>query len=253
MPGVTGGDHTDALGANEALVGFHADAHTVFLAEADHFGLLDQVDAQGVGTAGEAPGHGIVTGHAAATLDGGAQYRVTGVLRAVQVRDLVRHLLGVEQFAVDAIEAVGADPTLGITDVLQGVAEVVDATLGEHHVVVEVLGQAFPQFHRVFVQVRRLVPQVVGAHDGGVAGGVAAAQPALLDHRDIGDTVLLGQVVGSGQAMPATADDDHVVDLFRRWRAPHALPVLMMAERMLEEAEARIALHSHLLQNRSQR
>jgi hypothetical protein len=81
-----------------------------------------------------------------------------------------------------AVEAVGADPTLGVTDVLQGVAQVVDAALGEHHVVVQVLGQAFPQFHRVFVQVRRLVPQVVGTHDGGVARGVAAAQPALLDH-----------------------------------------------------------------------
>ena len=34
----------------------------------------------------------------------------------------------------------------------------------------------------VFVQVRRLVPQIVGTHDGGVARRVAAAQPALLDH-----------------------------------------------------------------------
>ncbi|MNR34900.1 hypothetical protein D3C85_1527090 [compost metagenome] len=82
----------------------------------------------------------------------------------------------------------------------------------------------------MFVQVRRLVPQVVGAHDGGVARGVAAAQPALLDHRHVGDAVLLGQVVGGGQAVPATADDDHVVDFFRGWRAPHALPVFVVAE-----------------------
>ena len=34
----------------------------------------------------------------------------------------------------------------------------------------------------VVVQVRRLVPQIVGTHDGGVARRVAAAQPALLDH-----------------------------------------------------------------------
>jgi hypothetical protein len=127
--------------------------------------------------------------------------------------NLVGHLLGIEQFAVDAVEAVGADPTLGITDVLQGVAQVVDAALGEHHVVVQVLGQAFPQFHRVFVQVRRLVPQVVGTNDGGVARGVTAAQPAFFDHGHVGDAVLLGQVVGGRQTMPATADDDHVVDL----------------------------------------
>ena len=171
VAGVTGSHYADALGADETLVGFHADAHAVFLAETDHFGLLDQVHAQCVSGAGKAPGHGIVTGHAAATLHGGAHYRVASVLGAVEVRDLVGHLLGVEQFTIDAIEAVGADAALGITDVLQGVAQVVHATLGEHHVVVEVLGQAFPQFHRVFVQVRRLVPQVVGPHDGGVARG----------------------------------------------------------------------------------
>src|SRR5471032_267592 len=85
VPGVTGRDHADALGADEALVGFDTDAHAVFLAEPDHFGLLDQVHAQGIGGTGKAPGHGIVTGHAAATLDGGAHHRVAGVFRAVEV------------------------------------------------------------------------------------------------------------------------------------------------------------------------
>ena len=33
---------------------------------------------------------------------------------------------------------------------------------------------------------------------------------ALLQHRDIGDAVLLGEVIGRGETMPA-ADDDHVV------------------------------------------
>src|SRR3546814_2193737 len=57
---------------------------------------------------------GIVTGHAAATLDGGAHHRVASVFRAIQVRNLVGHLLGVEQFAVHTVEAVGADAALGI-------------------------------------------------------------------------------------------------------------------------------------------
>ena len=92
------------------------------------------------------------------------------------------------------------------------------------------MGQAFPQFHRVFVQVRRLVPQVVGPHDGGVARGVTATQPAFLDHGHVGDPVFLGQVVGGRQTMPAAADDDHVVDLFRGRRAPHFLPVFVVAE-----------------------
>lgn len=128
---------------------------------------------------------------------------------------------------------INADPgyqKLAVAHVLEGVAEVVDPALGEHHVVVEVLGQALPQLHRVFVEQRGLVPQVVGAHDGGVARGVAAAQPTFLDYRHVADAVFLGQVVGGGQAVPAATDDDHVVDRLRRGRAPHALPVLVMAQ-----------------------
>ncbi len=179
-----------------------------------------------------------MTGHAAAPLHGGTQYRVAGVFRAIEVRNLVRDLLGIQQLTVHTVEAVGAHATLGIADVLQGVAQVVDATLGEHHVVVQVLGQTFPELHRMLIEMRRLVPQVVGTHNGGVACGVTAAQPTFLDHGHIGDAVFLGQVVSGGQTMPAAADDDHVVDLFRGRRAPHLLPVFVMAEGVLEEAEA---------------
>ena len=245
VPGVTGSDHADALGADEALVGLHADHRAVLLAETDHLGVLDQVDTGRIGRTGIAPGHGIVTGHAAATLHGGAHDRVAGVLAAVQVGNLRLDLPGVEQLAVHAVEAVGTDATLGITHVLQRMAQVVDAALGEHDVVVQVLGQAFPQFHRMLVEMRGFVPQVVGAHDSGVARGVAATEPAFLDHRDVLHAKLLGQVVGGGQAMTATADDDHVVHRLGRRIAPHALPVLMVAERVLEQAEAGITLHGH--------
>src|SRR5207244_3658985 len=105
---VTGGHHPNALGADEALVGFNADTHAIFLAETGDFGLLDQVHAQGVGSTGKAPGHGVVTRYAAATLYGCADDRVTGVLRAVQVWDLFGHLLAVEQFAIHAVQTVGA-------------------------------------------------------------------------------------------------------------------------------------------------
>ena len=34
---------------------------------------------------------------------------------------------------------------------------------------------------------------------------------AFLDHGDIGDAVLLGEVIGGGEAVAAAADDHHVV------------------------------------------
>jgi len=39
----------------------------------------------------------------------------------------------------------------------------------------------------------------------------AAADPALLQHGDVADAVLLGEVVGRGEAVAAAADDDDVV------------------------------------------
>ena len=39
--------------------------------------------------------------------------------------------------------------------------------------------------------------QIIGAHDGGVAAGIAAADPAALDHGHIGDTVIFRQIIGA--------------------------------------------------------
>jgi hypothetical protein len=57
--------------------------------------------------------------------------------------------------------------------------------------------------------------QIVAANDGGVAPGVAAADPALLDHGDVRDPMLPGEIIRGRQAVAATADDDDVVVLLR--------------------------------------
>src|SRR3546814_888724 len=93
-----------------------------------------------------------------------------------------------------------------------------------------VLRQPLPQLHRVLVEVGVGGQQVVGAHDGGVASDVAAAEPALLQHGDVGDAVVLGEVVGGGEPMPAAADDDCVVGRLGRRRAPYALPPAVAGE-----------------------
>ena len=80
--------------------------------------------------------------------------------------------------------------------------------LAELEIRAEVLLEALPELQRVLVDGGRLVEQVVRADDRGVAGHVAAAEPSALEDRDVGDAVVLGQVVGGGQAV-ATAADDH--------------------------------------------
>ena len=91
------------------------------------------------------------------------------------------------------------------------VGEVHHAALAEQEVVLELLREDLPELEGVLVDRRALVPEVVGADDRGVAGHVAAGEPALLQDGDVGHAVVLGQVVGGGQAVPAAADDHDVV------------------------------------------
>src|SRR5690606_35792823 len=113
----------------------------------------------------------------------------------------------------------------------------------EHDVVVDLLRQPFPQLEGLLVQKGSFVPKVVGANDGGVAPGIAAAKPALLQHGDAAHAVLAGEVVGGGQAVTTAADDDHVVLARRLGAAPGALPVLVEAERVARQAEYGVPAH----------
>ena len=151
------------------------------------------------------------------------------------------HLADREPFSVDAVQPHGVAAAPGRVDLGVVVGEVHHRALAEHHVVVEVVREPFPQLQRVLVEVRVRLQQVVRAHDGGVASGVAAAEPALLHHRDVGDAVKPGEVVRRRQTVAAAADDDHVVLALGLRAAPCQRPPLVVAERVSREAEDRIA------------
>ena len=61
------------------------------------------------------------------------------------------------------------------------------------------------------------VIEVVGTDDSRIAAGIAAPEPALFEHRDIGDAVFLGKVIGGRQAMPACTDNDDIIFRFGFW------------------------------------
>ncbi len=149
---------------------------------------------------------------------------------------------GVQPVGVDAVELVGADAAHGLAHVAQGVGQVHHAALAEQEVVFELLRQDLPQLERVLVDRRALVPQVVGPDDRGVPGHVAAGQPALFQHGDVGHPVVLGQVVGGGQTVSAAADDHDVVGGLGVRIAPEEVRVLRQLLRV------HWALQSFLLQ-----
>ncbi len=127
--------------------------------------------------------------------------------------------------------------------VMHGVRQHHDAALREHDIVVEILAQPFPQFHRMFVKMRAFIVEIVGADDGGVAPGIAAAEPALFDHRDVGDAVLLGQIIGSTQAMTARADDDDIILSLGFGIGPLLLPALVAGKCIFDNRSGRKSGH----------
>ena len=116
------------------------------------------------------------------------------------------------------------------------------AALAQHDVEIELLRETLVELQRKIVEPRAFRIQVIGAHDGGVAPGIAAADPAALEHRHIGDAVILRQVIGGGEAMAAAADDDDVVARFGRGVAPRGRPVLRARKRAAQQPERRIVL-----------
>jgi hypothetical protein len=95
----------------------------------------------------------------------------------------------------------------------------------------------------VLVERRALVPQIVRPHDRRVAAGIAAAEPALLEHGDIGDAVVFRQIVSGRQAVAAAADDDCVVARLRFGIAPQARPLPVAAQGMAGQRKNRIFGH----------
>ena len=92
-----------------------------------------------------------------------------------------------------------------------GMGERQMAALGIEDVEVELAGEAAEQADRLVVEPHPFGRQVVGTDDSRVARRVAAAEPALVEHRDVGDAVILGEIVGGGEPVPAGADYRHVV------------------------------------------
>ena len=94
------------------------------------------------------------------------------------------------------------------------------AALVEQDFVVELFGERLPEPKREVVDRRALVPEVVRANDRRVPDRVPGPQPAPLDDRDVGQAVVLRQVVRRREPVQPAADDDGVVGRLRVGVAP---------------------------------
>src|SRR3977135_1533908 len=88
-----------------------------------------------------------------------------------------------------------------------------------------------------------LVEQVVGADDGGVAAGVAAADPAFFEHCDVGEAVLARAVVGASHPVPPAADDEGVIGGLGLGTAPLRRPAALAGQAPYQQRQAGEGLH----------
>ena len=234
----------DPFGGDDAARRLHARYRSARIAaDARDFAILDDVDAQCVGGAGIAPGDRVVPRRAAAPLQRRAQHRIAHIGFDIEWRAEGLGLFGRQPFVVDAVDPVGVDVAFEHLHVMDVVRQHHHAALREHDVVVELLTQPLPHLQRMVVERGALVEEIVGADDRRVAACVAAADPALLHHRDVAHPELAGEIIGCAQPVPAAADDDRVVGGFGRSIAPLGLPPLVPAKSLPEQRECGEALH----------
>ena len=182
---------------------------------------------------------------APAALQRGPEDGITDVVLDVERRAEFLGLLGLQPFVVDAVAAVGVDVALEYLDVVHRVREHHHPARRVHHVVIQDLGKVPPHLHGMIVEGRALVEEIVRADDGGVAAGVAAADPALFEHGDVGHPVLLGEVIGGPQAMSAAADDHGVIARLGSGLAPLRFPAEMARETPLDQGPSGKGLAAH--------
>src|ERR1700733_5988127 len=223
--GVTGRRYAHLARLNHAARGFHClDGAAGVAPNAGYLAILNDVDAQRIGRARIAPGNGIVPRSAAASLQCRTQYRVADVGFYIERRAEFFGLDRLPPFIVDSVTTIRMYMTLEHLNVVYGVRKHHDDARGEHDVVIEDLREVLPELHRMIVKRRAFTEQIVRTDDGGIASGVAATDPALFQHRDIRQSMFLGQIVCGAQTMAAAADDDGVVASLRFRLAPLFLP-----------------------------
>ena len=97
-----------------------------------------------------------------------------------------------------------------------GVRHPQQTSVGVHDPASGVVFQRLIEIDRMLVEPDGFGDAIVRADDGGVATRVSRANVVCLQHRNVSDAVLRGQVVGRAEAVSSSADDDHVIGRFGR-------------------------------------
>ncbi len=88
---------------------------------------------------------------------------------------------------------------------------------------------------------------VVGSNDRGVPAPIAPTEPALFDHGDIFDVVILGKIISGSQSVQSGTNYDYVVFFFWLWVTPGAIPAFLTRETVDEDFPGGIGFHGFIM------
>ncbi len=130
-------------------------------------------------------------------------------------------LIGINHPAVDALNLVDFGPPAHGAQRGIGVGQRHVATLWEHDIEIKIFSQILIQFDTFIIKEDPLRSQIVGADDGGVSTTAPTPNVPFVQNRYIGNPIVSGQVIGRGQTVYPTANDNHIIALFHWLYAPH--------------------------------
>ncbi len=161
-PGGSGDGDRDLFRPDLAAAGGDTGHRLAFAQKAGDLAMLDDVDAAPVGGARISPRDGVMAGGAGARLQQPADDGKTRRSRHVEARHQPLDVLWPDdQFGVDTFVAHGVAAPGEIVELRRRMGQVDDPALGEHHIVVELVREVLPQFHRVLIEARIFRQQVV--------------------------------------------------------------------------------------------
>ena len=208
---VTGHRRAHLVGTNITETGLNATDTTVADLQARDLTVLDDIDPEIVRRPGKGPGHRVVAGDSTAPLNKTTIHRVAGLRTHIQQRYHLGDPLTGEHLAIHTLHLDCIRPAPEYFSLVPVEGKTYQAILAEHNVVVQLFTQSLIALERMLIEAGALRVKVIGTGNRGVAASVTTPDPTFFQYSDIGDAVILGQVVGGGQAMPSPADDHYVI------------------------------------------
>ncbi len=166
-----------------------------------------------------------------------AQHGIAGIGRDIKGRAIGLGLFRRQPFIINAVQTICMNMSLKALNIMHIMRQHHHAAFGIHGVIVELLAQPIPKLHRMIIKMRAFIIEIVGSDDRCVPPCIAAADPAFLQDRNIGDPIFLGEIISRAQTMPAAADDNRVIAWLGGSIGPLFRPALMPAQGLREKTK----------------